>query len=243
MGKKEKLKNNFETSISNVIKLNKIISIFLTSLQSILKQAKSEKAPNTLIQSMNNQINLYKGIHKDYKTPEIFPTVYEQQLILMVSILENFLKRFFVLYLKFNYKKIDADKFDHISFKLKDILEPKTSKENIGFLLIEKDNKINFQNYTSIVENYEKIGLNFKKILNKKEVESFKYLLQCRHLLVHENGIVNKYFVEITGKRRVGEKISISLEMIDGFKDLSSKIVNSLMQKLNNGKTKSKAED
>jgi len=149
-----------------------------------LKNTEQIKLKNA-IQSIENISN--KSINKSYGI------IYNQICILAVSALSAVLEKYFINMTK-QFEKIRLP--NDLKISLYEIKEYEFDmKKNLGNIILKKDNSINFQDLKSVLRAYEKyFNKNIK--LDDELKNNIIFYQQCRHVLVHKNGIVDEDFIQ-----------------------------------------------
>jgi len=138
-----------------------------------------------------------------------YQIIYNQICVLAVSSLSATLEKYFTNLIQAIWRdveypekfKLTLQELKKYDFKLKPAL---------GYIILEKDNSINFQDLKSTLRTFGEY-CNKKISLDKKTFDDIIFYQQCRHLLVHKNGIVDKEFLERTKnkKYKIGDKIQL----------------------------------
>jgi hypothetical protein len=160
---------------------------------------------------------LLGGMMKNEKT-----LILEASVVLMVAYFEDFLKNLFVNQVNINPKK--ALPFIGKQLRIADLKE-------FGFDLSKKmgsliSERMNFQNLAEIENNFNKsfrTDIYNKNMELKKDIEQ---LFQARHLIVHNNGVIDKKYCAATGTKKddIGKKLKISEVALLRFKNACLKV-------------------
>lgn len=159
-----------------------------------------------------------------------FTIIFNQVCVLSVSILNATLENFFVNYSISNWDKIKIKKDKKIKFTIQEIAEHKFKLRHIvGNLILAKDTSISFQDLQSTLRTFDDYFGKKIKIDNETKKNTIFYQ-QCRHILVHRNGIVDGDFLRKVGennikKYKLDDKIELDEKDWENIKKSFSKIV------------------
>ena len=199
---KQILKNEFdkiETLISTPDSLREIAvgELKKTNQISYLKNTDRGKIENS-IQMLNN-INK-KSFKNSYKI------IYNQTCILAVSALAFVFEKYFKNYIKGNWPEINYDKLK-AKFSLKKLSKYRLDKivSELGNIILDNDNSINFQDLQSTTRSYKNY-LHKKINLSGQAEKHIIFYQQCRHVLVHKSGEVDNEFLKKTKKKNANIK-------------------------------------
>jgi hypothetical protein len=141
---------------------------------------------------------------------------HDASIVLMVAYFEDFLKEVFVDYLNKNPRKsliflekqLRVEHLKEFGFNL---------SKKMGSLLAEK---INFQNLNAVEKNYKRLfGLDFfnKDLALKRNIIK---LFQTRHLIVHNDGKIDRKFIKLTkvSDKKLGKEIILTVKDIEKYK-------------------------
>lgn len=164
-----------------------------------------------------------------------FAIIYNQVCILAVSSLSAYLENYFKDCIQARWDKIDFSGID-IKISLGEIGEYGFDiSSNIGAIILKKDNTIKFQDLQSTLRSFEKyFGVNITMEENlKKEIIFYQ---QCRHAIVHQNGIADADFIKKTGTANkknyiIGDTIQLGskdwIDIVTAFQKFYTLVVES----------------
>jgi len=153
------------------------------------------------------------SISKSYKI------IYNQVCILAVSALAAAIEKYFIDAIKESSKQIILPKEIKISLAEAQEKYKFEIKNNLGKIILEKDNSINFQDLQSTIRTFKNYFS--RNIKLKSKVKDFViFYQQCRHVLVHKNGIIDDEFLSRTSKLTIkklkqyekGDKVELNKE-------------------------------
>jgi len=164
----------------------------IDTLQPLLESAKLDNLTRNKIQ---NIIRALEGIHSD-SLRSTYKIVYNQCCILAVSALSAVLENFFIEHANKNFSSINQDALGKIKVSLAELSELNyETKENIGNIILEKDSTVTFQDLQSIKRSFNTY-LNIQASLDAETQNKIIFYQQCRHVLVHGGGRIDKKFVD-----------------------------------------------
>lgn len=184
---------------------------------------------NTEKAKFNNLIKSIENI-SDGSIKESFKIIYNQVCVLAVSALSATLEKYFINFIIAHWNKMDFSK-EETKISLAELSKYNFNiKPFLGNILLEKINSINFQDLQKTKISFEKYCK--KKIVLDKEVETaIIFYQQCRHILVHKNGYVDKEFLKKVGdnnikKYQIGDKIELDKSDWESIKNNFLELVN-----------------
>jgi uncharacterized protein (UPF0147 family) len=200
------------------------------AIESIKKIDRKENLTNVGKIKLQNTIKALENI-SDKTIKEHYQIIYNQLCVLAVSTLAAVLENYFIDFVQINWKEINIP--TNLKIRLADLKEKyeMDAKKFLGEIIINNDSSINFQNFESIIRTFKEY-CNKEIKLDKKTESAVTFYLQCRHVLVHKNGIVDEEFLNKTKSKRYrkGEKIKLNehdWESIkESFLELVKKIAN-----------------
>lgn len=188
----------YKTVLEDINKLattpNLIRQVAINTLQSAMKQQLNYTA-KTII---NNGIHSLENI-QDKSIESNFKVIHSQMCILAVSLLESLLKEYFAnACSKISNINLENKKLTEIKVTALDlIVHDLKYTRDFGQLILDKE-KGSFQDLKSIkraFSDYFSKGLELKEESEKK----IAFYLECRHVLVHRGGKVDKKFLDSVG--------------------------------------------
>jgi hypothetical protein len=193
-----------------------------------LKKLDSSTLKNTDKIKLNNSIQLLENI-SDGSIKESFKIIYNQVCILAVSASNATLEKYFINFITSHWKKLSFSQ-EVAKLSLAELSEYNFNiKPFLGEIILKKITAINFQDLQSIVRSFEQyckksivIDDDLKKIII--------FYQQCRHVLVHKNGYVDKDFIKKTGNNNLknymmGDKIELNKSDWINIKNTFPKII------------------
>jgi len=232
---------------------NAYVEKFRKNLENIEQLISTPNMIKDLALGMLNKINISELRYSNRKTIEnlilslknisqtsigkSYKIIYNQVCILAVSALSAVIEEYFVDTIKSSYSYVSLP--EQIRVSLVEIQKEYgfDIKNNLGKIILKKDNTINFQDLQSIVRTFENY---FSRTVNldSKVKESVIFYQQCRHVLVHKNGIVDDEFLNRTKSltvrkfKRYKKRDKIQLDLED-WKQIKNSFI-SLVQSLTN---------
>lgn len=208
----KKFAHSFD-NINQLIEIpNEIIQIVLTGLNGIdfspllrLEQTKL----NNVKKSIENISS--ESIKDNYKI------IYNQMCILSVSSLSALLEEHFQECILNIDLKNNLNESRDIKVTIKEIVDFDFDiKPNIGKILLDKDNDINFQDLQSIFRTYKKY-FDYDIVVKSAIKSNVIFFQQCRHILVHKGGVVDDHFIKMVEGNNIksfspGDKIQLDEE-------------------------------
>jgi hypothetical protein len=229
MDKVNKLKENLLKNLDIIEKFDRVLEITIITLESLKKE---EDCKNTFRQKLENQIKQLKNMDDAHSQSTVMPFIYQQEIVLLTSYIEAFLKDYFVIFCEIKFPEINHEKIK-TNFQLNDFKIYDFDIKRIGELILQKENKYNFQNLNSIkITLGELFFIEITELLSENEIERFQCYLEVRHILVHNGGFINKKFCDVIGTGKIGNNISVSFEDVTEFKKIISKFGEKLIEKL-----------
>lgn len=203
----------FAYSFDNINQLveipNEIIDIVLTGLNDIdfSPLLRLEKAKLNNVKKNIENISS-ESIKDNYKI------IYNQMCILSVSSLSALLEEHFQECLLNIDLKNNLNESRDIKITIKEIVDVDFDiKTNIGKIVLDKDSDINFQDLQSIFRTYKKY-FNYDIVVDQTVKSNVLFFQQCRHSLVHKDGIVDNHFIKMVEGNNIknfslGDKIQL----------------------------------
>ncbi len=131
-----------------------------------------------------------------------FNVIYNQVCVLAVSALSVALEKYFTNYLNSNWSSLPWDKSKELSsikIDLAELAEMKFQvREKLAQIILSKNNSINFQDLGSTLRSFDNyLGREIK--LEEIDKGNAIFYMQCRHVIVHNNGIIDESFLKKVG--------------------------------------------
>lgn len=225
----------FEEDLGKIEKLISAPNLIREHILNNLKNINFDKLENTEKTKLNNSIKSIENISNESFKNE-FKIIYNQVCILAVSSLSANIEKYFKDFIIIPEVTIGVKNLEKIKLNLQEILQYRNINfENLGDIILEKDNSINFQDLQSTIRSFnEYLGKNIK--LGDGLRNKIIFYQQCRNVLVHKNGLVDDNFVKKTNKEsnikeyKTGDIIQLDfsdwISMKNSFLEFYKKIVN-----------------
>jgi len=191
--------NEFEISLSNI---NELIDLPKSTQEIALQLLNSIDKNNLKPQEQLQLNNCIGGIQNisDGSFGAAFKIIYNQVCILGVSALSAYVEKYFQEYAQENIDRIiqlaDVSK---LKITLKELSGLNLNiHDNIGQIIINKGESINFQDLQSILRSFQSY-LDKSITMPVTLKDDIIFYQQCRHVLVHNNGVVNDEFMRKVG--------------------------------------------
>lgn len=208
---------------------NLLINMVIQSLKGI-DFAKLDYGSRRKIQ---NLLDSFKNI-ENLSIRRAFTAIYNQACVLAVSALSVTIENYFSNYATSQWKevkfpnniKLSLEKMAEYDFNLKVVL---------GKIILKEDNSINFQDLQSTIRTFKQyLGKNIK--VNDKTEKEIIFYQQCRHVILHKAGIIDKKFLERVDKKQAnlknykeGDKIELNLEDWNKIKESFRKLIHNIV--------------
>jgi len=190
--------NHIEEFTASLKKIDQLIRtpnlIQSTAVEAIKGIDRKELKPVTQNQ-YDRALQLLTNI-SDGSIKDSYTIIYNQLCVLAVSALSAQLEKYFINYANSHWKqvnnpnkiKLDLEQIKGYDFQLKAFL---------GRILMRNDNSIKFQDLQSTIRSFKEY---FNKDINITEQlkNEIIFYQQIRHILVHNDGIVNTEFIRKT---------------------------------------------
>ena len=210
------LDSEFKITPELIKKMEKKVGKISTNIE----DSGNGKSVSIILEKHNDEFD--KAINKIVKTNYQEELLYKTSLLSLTSSAEWFVYQLFHQYYDlYPYPLEHKDKF----FSLDELKEFKSIDDARDFLISSKIDKIMRQGFEEWYESLKKqeiFGLKLKQVENFKK--DLTEIFQRRHLLVHNGGIVNEYYLQKvdTDKSkglRKGDTLHLSKEYIDNAID------------------------
>ena len=188
----------FRQSLENIEQLVELPALIQQSVLEILAKVDHAKLSYLENQATQNAYDLIAGIESG-SLKSSYKIIYNQVCILAVSTLSAYLEKYFQEFATYNLDKLNSLALDKIKVTLLEAFNLSSNISNIGSLITDKDGGINFQDLQSILKSFnEYLGKNI--VPDDATRNKIIFYQHCRHLLVHNNGIINQYFLDKVGQ-------------------------------------------
>lgn len=225
----KKYSKEINQSLNDINKLIEVPSLIQKMTLNSLQGFDVSQFKNTEKTKFGNLIQSIKNIN-DESIKEAFKIIYNQACVLAVSALSATLEKYFINFVVAHWNKINFSK-EEVKLSLAEISKYNfIIKPFLGEILLEKVNSINFQDLQATKRSFNKYCK--KAVIVDDETEKFIiFYQQCRHVLVHKNGHVDKEFLKKVENNniknyRIGEKIELNKVDWENIKINFSKLVN-----------------
>ena len=208
-------KNTYIQQFSN--SLNEIEELINTpeaireyAIQSISQLIQGEDLTNTGGRKVSN---IKRGLENisDKSIKKHYQIIYNQVCVLAVSSLSVILEKLFIELMQKNPSQswvTDSDKSKKIKISIAEMQKYNYDvKNNLGQIIVKKDDSINFQDLNAILRTFAHY-LQKKIKLNSETRDSIIFYQQCRHIIVHKNGIIDQEFINKTKSTQYNKRYS-----------------------------------
>jgi hypothetical protein len=210
-------KTEMEQDLQNIEKLISIPQFIqetaIDALEKILIEEKD--LLNTTKIKIRNTSQALKNISNG-SIQQSFSIIYNQVCVLSVSTLNAKIEDYFINYIASGAWK-DLRNINKIKLTLAELSDYKFQIiAPLGKIILAKDNSINFQDLQSTIRTFnDYLGkdINIEENLKKQII----FYQQCRHVLVHKNGIIDDEFLNKVGSNNLknytlGQQIKLDNE-------------------------------
>lgn len=162
---------------------------------------------STGIKKIRNMITLSSSMLQSNKK-NIINDLNQQILVLIASTLEIYLRDYYITFLNMTLIKPDSSQIERF----------------------KKDCKNDFINIDKTIDRFKKeLNINLKSLINVDTYNSLKELSLYRNVIVHNNGICDKKFLNYNiGRYTEHDLIKVSIKALNKYRSAISKVVHAI---------------